>query len=295
MDRRTTPFNGRVAHVSLKGEIDAERFVEGERAVVARGTVDLFPAADREVSMDRQLLLGEVVKVLDRLNGRAFVQADKDGYCGWVNAWQVSVEPVPDATHTVSVRLTRAYEKPDFKKTLRVQALPLGSRVHVFETSDRWSRVAIPIPLDNVDAAEGHFERFVPSSHLRLLTDPETDPVFVAERLVGAPYLWGGNSSFGIDCSGLVQAGCAACGIPCPGDSDMQERELGETLPHGTPPERGDLMFWKGHVAWVSDPETLLHANVYHMAVAYEPMAEAIDRIRAQGDGEVTRHARLPR
>ncbi|WP_425100817.1 NlpC/P60 family protein [Tropicibacter sp. S64] len=293
MDRRITPFNGRVAHLSLKGQVEAERFVEGDRAVVVWGTVDLFPSESRACAMDRQLLLGEALRVLEYREGWAFVRACKDGYCGWTSARHVTTEFVPGATHRVSARLTHGYLEPDFKVTWRFRELPMGAQLHVFDTTDRWARVAVPAASDAVDRDRGYYERFVPASHLRALTDPEPDPVAVSERLLGTPYLWGGNSSPGIDCSGLVQMGCTLCGIPCPGDSDMQFRELGETLPPGTPPQRGDLMFWKGHVAWVADPDTLLHANVHHMAVAYEPINDAIDRIRAQGDGEVTRHARV--
>ena len=120
----------------------------------------------------------------------------------------------------------------------------------------------------------------------------ESDPVAVAERLLGAPYVWGGNSAFGIDCSGLVQIACHACGITCPGDSDLQMAQLGETLDPGTPPQRGDLLFWKGHVGWVSDSSTLLHANAHSMSVTHEPLQAAIERIAAQGD-PILRHARL--
>jgi len=119
------------------------------------------------------------------------------------------------------------------------------------------------------------------------------DPVTIATVLLGTPYLWGGNSAFGIDCSGLVQAACMVCGIACPGDSDMQAAGLGQLVTDGSPPRRGDLLFWKGHVAWVSGPDTILHANAHHMAVAYEGLVAAVARIAAQGGGPVTAHRRL--
>ncbi len=131
--------------------------------------------------------------------------------------------------------------------------------------------------------------------HLRPAGAPMDDPVAVAELFFGTPYLWGGNTGDGIDCSGLVQAACLACGIACPGDSDLQESALGAPLADDAPLRRGDLLFWKGHVAWVADAGRILHANAFQMAVAYEAIPAAIARIEAQGDGPVTARRRLSR
>lgn len=133
----------------------------------------------------------------------------------------------------------------------------------------------------------------VPASHLNLGETVQPDPVEVAERLLGMPYLWGGNGAGGIDCSGLVQGSCRACGIACPGDSDMQAAELGEALPETAELCRGDLVFWKGHVAWVSGPDRILHANAHTMSVAHESLSGAIARIAAAGEGPVTGRRRL--
>jgi cell wall-associated NlpC family hydrolase len=156
-------------------------------------------------------------------------------------------------------------------------ALSHGSLLHVTGTSGRFAVTPM-----------GH----VPGCHISPVDDLAPDPVRIAELYLGTPYLWGGNSRWGIDCSGLVQAALIACGRPCPGDSDMPEREVGTLLAPDSPPQRGDLLFWKGHVAMVSDADTLIHANAHHMAVVHEPLRDAILRIAAQGDGPVTAHRR---
>lgn len=237
---------------------------------------------------DRQLLMGEAVEVkgapaptsssgLTRGSppGWIAVRALRDGYPGFVP--EAALTPDARVTHRVCTRATHIYPTPDFKTPERAM-LSLGARL-------------------NVSAERGRFaetpQGFVPRAHLAPMDAPETDPVAVAARLLGTPYLWGGNSAFGIDCSGLVQVACLACDIPCPGDSDEQERALGQPLPEDAPLQRGDLLFWRGHVAWVSDPDTLLHANAHHMAVTFEPLRDALARIEAQGDGPVTARKRL--
>ena len=128
---------------------------------------------------------------------------------------------------------------------------------------------------------------------MRPLDRPFSDPVTIAQLFFGTPYLWGGNSGLGIDCSGLVQAALRACAVPCPGDSDMQLDDLGAEIPAGASLARGDLMFWKGHVGMMVDADVMLHANAHHMATAYEPIADATLRIKAQGDGDVIGRKRL--
>ncbi|SFD71579.1 NlpC/P60 family protein [Roseivivax sediminis] len=275
MDRRLTPANERIAAAYLQGRVTAPRFVEGEPARVAVPVADLLDAPGG--ARDRQLLYGAEVTVFERLHAFAFVQSVADGYVGYVA--EARLGPTgPAATHVVAARATHAYPEPDFKAR-EIMGLSLGSRVAVTGGAEG---------ARFVETALG----FVPAVHLAPI-GAARDPVAVAARLIGTPYLWGGNSAFGIDCSGLVQIALAACGMSCPGDSDLQEAALGETLAEGAELRRGDLLFWKGHVGWVADRETLLHANAHHMSVAYEPLGAAIARIEAQGDGPVTRRARL--
>lgn len=271
-DRRTTPNNGRVAAARLEGQVEAAKFVEGEAKQVMLPVVDLLRAPDGK--RDRQLLSGQAVTVFEELDGWAYIESALDGYVGYVP--EASLGALREANHLVSARATHIYTQADIKSGDRA-SLSMGSTLRVLREQDDFAKIP---------------EGFVPLVHLSDLA-PEADPVSVAERLMGAPYLWGGNSAFGIDCSGLVQAGCRACGIACGGDSDMQEAELGEALAEDAPLQRGDLLFWKGHVAWVVDSETLLHANAHHMAVAYEPIEAAIERIEEQDGGVVTARKRL--
>ncbi|MFN4155667.1 MAG: C40 family peptidase [Paracoccaceae bacterium] len=271
MDRRSTPFSGRFALPALRGRVEAT-FTDGEQANVTRPLADLL--AHPHGARDRQLVLGDAVTVIDLRDGHAFVQAAKDGYCGWLDA--AAIGPATRPTHWVSARSSHLYIAPKVQSP-ETAVLPFGARLTVTGTTGNF--------------AETPFG-FVPHQHLNALNDRPADPVGVAEGFVGTPYLWGGNSAAGLDCSGLVQAAMLACGLPCPGDSDQQQA-LGQALPDKSPLQRGDLLFWQGHVAWVADKRRLLHANGQTMSVTFEPVATAIARILAQDGGPVTARRRL--
>ncbi|MCF6444464.1 C40 family peptidase [Nereida sp. MMG025] len=234
---------------------------------------DLLRAADGP--RDRQLQMGESVTPYQTVQGMTYVQAQKDGYCGFVRSDVLEDAAAP--THMVASRATHAYGLEDFKSR-EVMSLGFGAKLTV---------------LDERKAFYETPQGFVPKKHLRPLNKPFSDPATVAQLHFGTPYLWGGNSVFGIDCSGLVQAALVACDISCPGDSDLQEGQLGVALSQEAALQRGDVMFWKGHVGMMVDAETLIHANAHHMAVSYEPIANAIVRIEAQGGGAVTARKRL--
>lgn len=263
MDRRLAPANDRVALETLRGKVAAPRYVAGEAATVATPLTDLCraPGGPRE----RQLLLGDGVTVIDRHDGWAFVQSGKDGYCGYLA--KAALGPASTASHRVAFPATHLYPEP------RVQAhetasLSFGARVTVTAMTDRFAETP---------------HGFIPLVHLAPADTLMTDSVAVAEMFLGTPYLWGGNSRAGIDCSGLVQAALLACGIACPGDSDLQAESVGTALEPDVPLVRGDLVFWKGHVAMVADQDRLIHAYGHIMSTGYEGIAEAISRIAASG------------
>lgn len=276
MDRRTTPGNGRVAATYLRGRIKARRFVDGVDRRIAVPLADLLTAPGG--SRLRQFQMGESVKSYESLNGWAFVQSGRDGYVGYIEDRSLAEHLEP--THWIAVPASHCYSAPDIRSP-DVSWLGFGSLVTIVSFQSGF-----------LETDDGHF---LPERHLWPIGKRFADPVNAAQLHFGTPYLWGGNSIRGIDCSGLVQASLAAAGIRCPADSDMQEAELGHLPLPDTQPERGDLLFWHGHVAIAVDSETLIHANAHHMAVVYEPLAKTIRRIEAQGGGPVTSRRRLRR
>ncbi len=235
---------------------------------------DLLPKAN--APRTRQLVFGEEFTVTATEGDFAIGHASRDGYPGVILKSQLSEQPAP--THRIAVPASHSYASADFKDPA-VAPLSFGSQIRVVSAKGAF-----------FETSEG---RFIPKPHLRPLNAPMADWVTVAQMFFGAPYLWGGNSIWGIDCSGLVQGALLACGRECPGDSGPQMEQLGTAVPKGEAVERGDILFWSGHVAMAVDPQTIIHANAHHMAVAYERLGDALQRIEAQGDGPLLAHKRL--
>ena len=279
-DPRLTPARADLAAKNLEGKVEAARFVEGRAFEVIDPHTAVRAAPAPDAPLLTEALKGERVTVYDlNAEGWAWGQLAADSYVGWLSANALAPVGAP-ATHKVSALRTFGFPGPSIKLP-PLEALPLGARLAIVRVEDR--------------LAVTRSGAYVPLPHLAPLDFVEPDFVAVAERFLGVPYLWGGKTALGIDCSGLVQVALTAAGHACPRDSDMQEGALGAPVTDAERKEclrRGDLVFWKGHVAIVRDANTLIHANAFHMAVALEPLAEAIARIRAPS-GDVTSVRRI--
>ena len=275
LDPRLHVFRPDLADIRLKGRVAAERFIAGEPFAVIAPTVGLYRHPVPDASLESELLYGETVRVFETTSeGWSWVQSEIDDYVGWVGRDALSPD-LPEPTHIVSAPRTFMFSGPDIKsKPLAI--LPLGARVALTgEAEDHNARYGLVHPAGAIVM-----------QHLRPIRRPLPDYVAIAESLAGTPYLWGGRSAFGLDCSSLIQLALGLAGISAPRDTDMQQAELGNALPFGESLPtlwRGDLLFWKGHAGIMRDAETLLHANAHHMAVASEVVTQTIARLDKAG------------
>lgn len=272
-DSRNTLARPDLAARSLEGLTAARAYADPAPMTAVVAAAPLRAAPDPDAEQVDQVLFGETFEVLEAVGGFCWGQARRDGYVGYVAAGDLG-PPGPAPTHRVSALRTYAFKDASIKSRA-LGPYSLGALV-------------------TAEAREGRFVKAVGSgwfveAHLSPIGVFETDFVAVAQRYLGAPYLWGGRESLGLDCSGLVQQALLACGRACPRDTDQQALM-------GRPVEtlaRGDLVFWRGHVAILLDAETILHANAHHMATAIEPLAEALARIGATSTGQPTGYRRL--
>ena len=280
-DRRVTPARGDIAAKHLEGQVKAARFVEGRAMEVIAPQAPLRREPRPDALLDNEALKGERVTIYDvNAEGWAWGQLASDHYVGWLPSAALA-RPGPAPTHRVTALRTLVFPGPSIKLP-PVEALPFGAALNIARTEDR-------LAITPSGA-------YVPAAHLAPIGDYERDFVAVAERFVGTPYLWGGKTALGLDCSGLLQVALSACGMQCPRDSDTQELMLGAPLDYGASSfelQRGDLVFWSGHVAIARDRDSLVHANGFHMSVVIESAAEAVERIRGLGS-QITSMRRMP-
>ena len=267
LDRRLHAFRPDLADMALQGQVDAERFVIGRSARVVQAVIGLRPQPDLSKGVDTQLLLGEEVRIFERRDGWCWIQAVSDGYVGYLPEASIS-ETSAEPTHIVVPQRSPLYAETELRKP-HVDVLSMGSRIHVVgEAETRGNRYVV---LENGTALF--------ATHVRPITsETRGDYVDVVARFIETPYLWGGRSGLGIDCSGLVQLAMLMVGRQAPRDTDMQAAGLGRPIEREEL-ARGDLVFWKGHIAVMEDLETIIHANGHTMTVARENFAAAITRI----------------
>jgi len=281
-DPRALMSNGRVAHVSLRGQVAAERFTEGTWMRVCTPVAALRDAPGGQGGRRaRELVLHERFLALEETSEGVFGAAGRDGYVGWMAPEALAPDTAP-MTHVVCARQSYLACVPELKDGRDdVELVSFGTPVRVSATHEdgRWAEVGRLRPAAECDGHKTEWTAYIPAAHLRPLGAPETDPVAVALRFLGTPYHWGGNSGFGIDCSGLAQAAHLACDIDCPGDSDLQRNALGEALAPDARLRRGDVVFWPGHVGLMVDASAFVHATAYGMAVVVEPLATVEARI----------------
>ena len=284
-DPRIYPYRPEIASSDLEGKVIAKKFVDGKILRVSSQSSLLWAQPNKDQPITSELLFGENVAVFESISEDwSWVQNQTDCYVGWIKSNSLC-EANSEITHTVSALRTYLFPKPEHK-LVPIGIISYGSRLSVVnEHVERGTKYAI--------LADGSA---VIQKHIRPIEEYSSDFVAEAEKFIGAPYLWGGRTSIGLDCSALVQLTLNRIGVDCPRDSDLQENVIGEGLDISTGlPElqRGDLIFWNGHVAIMLDSMKLIHANAYTMSVEIELAELVIDRIMTQSSAGVTSVRRL--
>ena len=270
LDKRLNAYRPDLADIALRGKVEAARFVAGEKRVVTDAVLDLKDHPGAGSPTGTQALLGETVILFDEADGLAWIQLDDDRYVGYVHSGGLGPTG-PDPSHIVTVPRTFIYEDADLRSPVR-NACSMGSRVTPVEAQT--TRGTDYLVLEGGGA--------VIAGHVAPLPAAAPDYVAMAALFLQTPYLWGGTSGFGLDCSGLVRLAMAMCGKIVPRDTDMQAAGLGAEIDPGPDYaglQRGDLVFWKGHVAIAEDNKMAIHASGHSMQVVREPIHDTIDRI----------------
>ncbi|MEM7621003.1 MAG: NlpC/P60 family protein [Pseudomonadota bacterium] len=267
LDSRLFAYRTDLADIALQDRIKAERYVKPAPYQVAANYAPVRRAPRFDAPLDTQALYGHIVNVFEIKEGWAWAQLQTDGYVGYIPENCLSSD-IAEVTHCITAPSTFVYPAPDIK-TPPLETLTLNASINITEVTEKFVKTS-----ENT---------YIYAAHTSHLENECGDFVHFAENFKYTPYLWGGCTYFGIDCSGLVQLALHASGhTSAPRDSDMQLHTLGTALPNINPKthlKRGDLVFWKGHVGIMTDNTNLLHANGYHMQTVIEPLEIAVKRI----------------
>ena len=267
MDKRLLPVNERVGWMGTKPRLNAPNLVKGTVRVVTDSVANILSSPNG--MRTRQLIYGNRFRVLEKNDNFFFGFNESDGYVGYIESTSLGKKD-QSLTHWVSSLATHVYAHPDIKKKY-IKVLSFGSNLEIESTT-----------ADFFKTTDGGY---IPKGHLKEIGTFYSDPAKVAEKFLGVPYLWGGNSCWGIDCSGIVQVALSSCSIKCPGDSDQQEAAF-QSIPANVNFKRNDLIFWDGHVALIISSSHLIHANAFNMSVKIESIQKVIERIKFKGDGD---------
>ncbi len=274
-DKRLTPARPDLAAEHLRDTVQAEAYAPGKRMQVVRAFADMKRAPEDSAPTDTQAIYGETLIVYEQKNGWCWAQLDRDRYVGYIDETALS-DKILKPNHRIRARHTMVYSEPDIKSA-PIDALPFSAEVHIVAASANFSQL--------------HDGGHIFSRHIAPNTRPMSDFVGIAETFLHTPYLWGGKTDMGIDCSGLVQVALNAIGVASPRDTDLMETMLGraaEVDDRMRGLRRGDLVFWRGHVAIMRDEQTIIHATAHSMTVMTEPLATARERIRSKNFSEIT-------
>lgn len=280
LDPRLHPYRRDLAAVQLRDRVSAERYVSGNQRSVTAGIAPLRRAPSPTAPLDTELLFGETVQVYEDKEGWSWLQAAADGYVGFVPSDALGEVP-PTATHTLTSLRSYVFPEPDLKQPPQ-DMLSMNASLTVQDEENGYSQLA----------GGG----WVYTRHLAPTGTFERDFVAVAERFLGTPYLWGGRSSIGLDCSALIQISLARCGQAVPRDTDMQEYAIGLPVPYDgndTVLKRGDLVYWPGHAGIWIDEDRFIHANATDMMVSVAPLRDVAPAIEAS-TGDRIRSIRRP-
>ncbi len=277
LDPRRNAYRDDLAAIELEGKVQADRFIEGEKRRVNEGVAPVRHLPGHDQPLDTEALFGEEFTLYDFREGWAWGQLSNDGYVGYLPVAALGL-PGTASTHRVTALRTYIFPEPNIKRP-PLHLVTMNARLVVEKIEDGFAALT----------GGG----FVPACHISESGEHAPDFVSVAEQYRGAPYFWGGRTSIGIDCSGLVQMALEAAGHACPRDTDMQMAEFGAPVSMERMIRRGDLVFWQGHVGIMQDATNLLHANAHHMMCESEPLQEAVSRISTNGGGNILDIRRL--